>query len=86
MTTYLWIILGVALLIGICHLAFLIEAISVTYQMLKGRHPNIRKGAFLGTASILSDATIETINYQSALDHEHAMDEIGSSHSLDALQ
>ncbi|WP_309714521.1 hypothetical protein [Armatimonas sp.] len=75
MSVYLWILLGVAVLIGVCRLAFLAEAISVTYQMLKGRHPNIRKGAFWGTASILSEATIQTINYQRALDHEHAMNE-----------
>jgi hypothetical protein len=75
MSVYLWVLLGFAVLVGVCRLAFLGEAISVTYQMLKGRRPNIRKGAFWGTASILSDATIQTINYQSALDYDHAMHE-----------
>ena len=80
MTIVLWLGLGVVLLIGLCHLAFLIEAISVTYQMLKGRRPDIRKGALWGTASILSEATIETINNQSALDHEHALHGNDSGH------
>jgi hypothetical protein len=80
MPLYAWIVLGVVVLIGLSHLAFLIEAISVTYQMLKGRRPDIRKGALWGTGSILSEATIQTINYQSALDHEHTLNEINSGH------
>lgn len=81
MPLYGWIVLGCVALVGLSRIAFLMEAISVTYQMLKGRRPDIRKGALWGTASILSEATIQTINYQSALDHEHAMHESdGASH------
>lgn len=80
MPLYAWIVLGTLVLVGLSHLAFLIEAISVTYQMLKGRRPDIRKGALWGTASILNEATIQTIHYQSALDHEHTLQEINSGH------
>ena len=83
----LWIALGVAVLVGICHLAFLGEAIWVTYQMLRGRRPDIRKGAWLASASVLGDAIMDTINRQSALDDEHLMhdtnnhDEISDHHT-----
>ncbi|WP_395089212.1 hypothetical protein [Armatimonas sp.] len=77
MSIYLWVALGIVTLIGICHLALLVEAISATYQMLRGRRPDIRKGAWLASGSILHDSIVDTINYQSALDHEQAQ------HSLD---
>ncbi len=51
-----------------------------TYKMLRARRPDIRKGALWGAASILSEATIQTTNYQSALDHEHTLHEINSGH------
>jgi hypothetical protein len=38
----------------------------------------IRKGALWGTASIINEATIQTIHYQSALDYEHTLNEINS--------
>jgi hypothetical protein len=72
MPIYFWVLFAGVALIGVCRLAFLIEAISTTYKMLKGRHPSVRKGGLWGTVSILSEATLQTIHYQSALDHEHA--------------
>jgi hypothetical protein len=71
MSICLWGALGVAIFVGACKLAFLIQAISVTYQMLKGRCPDIRKGAWWASGSILSEAIVKTIHYQTALDQEH---------------
>lgn len=55
----LWI--GVAIF-GICALgglSFVIQAIWVTYQMLRGLKPDVRRGALLGALSIVGESVGE---------------------------